>query len=104
MVRIYNCVPGATGPVRVAQELVLQGVQVSSGGVRGVWSRHDLLTRDKRLLRLERHVSKQKTEEIGRNRDATLFFRSEPQKGSVPPISPFSMFPPFVPCVLDIAP
>ncbi len=28
------------GPMRVAQELVLQGVQVSSGGVRGVWQRH----------------------------------------------------------------
>lgn len=50
------------GPVRMAQELALQGVQVSSGGVRGVWSRHDLLTHDKRLLRLEQHVSKQKTE------------------------------------------
>lgn len=31
------------GPLRVAHELMLQGVQVSSGGVRGVWSRHDLL-------------------------------------------------------------
>ncbi len=30
------------GPVRVAQELALKGIQVSSGGVRGVWSRHDL--------------------------------------------------------------
>ena len=32
------------GALRVAQELSLQGVQVSSGGVRGVWSRHKLLT------------------------------------------------------------
>ncbi len=44
------------GPVRVAQQLVLQGVQVSSGGVRGVWSRNGMLTRHERLLRLERHV------------------------------------------------
>ncbi len=41
------------GPVRVAQNLVLQGHKVSSGGVRGVWSRHNLLTRHQRLLRLE---------------------------------------------------
>jgi len=40
----------------VAQQLVLQGVQVSSGGVRGVWSRNGMLTRHERLLRLERHV------------------------------------------------
>lgn len=50
------------GPVRVAQELALQGVQVSSGGVRGVWSRHDLLTKHDRLLRLERSTREQKIE------------------------------------------
>ena len=48
------------GPMRVAHDLALQGVQVSSGGVRGVWSRHDLLTRHERLLRLERTVREQK--------------------------------------------
>lgn len=48
------------GPLRVAQELALQGVQVSSGGVRGVWSRHDLLTKHDRLLRLEKTVRGQK--------------------------------------------
>jgi transposase InsO family protein len=42
------------GPMRVAQELVLGGLQVSSGGVRGVWQRHGLLTRHDRLLRLEK--------------------------------------------------
>jgi len=41
------------GPLRVAQELSLHGIQVSSGGVRGVWARHRLLTRQERLLRLE---------------------------------------------------
>jgi transposase InsO family protein len=47
------------GPLRVAQSLCLEGVQVSSGGVRGVWQRHNLLTRHERLLRLEEHVGKQ---------------------------------------------
>lgn len=42
------------GPLRVSQELALRGVNVSSGGVRGVWSRHDLLSKHDRLLRLER--------------------------------------------------
>ncbi len=50
------------GCVRVAQELVLKGVQVSSGGVRGVWSRHGLLTKHERLLRLERTVAERKLE------------------------------------------
>jgi transposase InsO family protein len=42
------------GPMRVAHELALQGIQVSSGGVRGVWQRHGLLTKHDRLLRLEK--------------------------------------------------
>lgn len=42
------------GPLRVSQELALRGVMVSAGGVRGVWSRHDLLSKHDRLLRLER--------------------------------------------------
>ena len=40
--------------MRVAQELMLRGIQVSSGGVRGVWQRHGLLTKHERLLRLEK--------------------------------------------------
>jgi transposase InsO family protein len=50
------------GCLRVAEELGLKGIQVSSGGVRGVWSRHNLLTRHERLLRLEKTISKQKME------------------------------------------
>lgn len=50
------------GPLRVAQQLALQGVQVSSGGVRGVWSRHEILTRHERLLRLERTVRERSLE------------------------------------------
>jgi transposase InsO family protein len=42
------------GALRVANELALSGVQVSSTGVRGVWGRHGLLSRHDRLLRLER--------------------------------------------------
>ena len=41
------------GAQRVADELLLGGIQVSSGGVRGVWSRHGLTTKHERLLRLE---------------------------------------------------
>ena len=48
------------GAQRVADELMLRGIQVSSGGVRGVWMRNDLLTRHHRLLRLEETVRKRK--------------------------------------------
>jgi transposase InsO family protein len=47
------------GSARVANELRLEGVNVSSSGVRGVWLRHDLETRTKRLLRLEREAQQQ---------------------------------------------
>lgn len=50
------------GPVRVANQLVLQGIQVSAGGVRGVWSRHEMLTKHDRLLRLEKTVREQNSE------------------------------------------
>jgi hypothetical protein len=46
--------PFECGATPVEQELRLKGVQVSSGGVRGVWQRHGLLTKHERLLRLER--------------------------------------------------
>lgn len=44
------------GAQRVANELRLTGLNVSASGVRGVWLRHDLETRTKRLLRLEREA------------------------------------------------
>lgn len=50
------------GALRLAQELMLKGVQVSSGGVRGVWSRHNLLTKQERLLRLEQATAQRKIE------------------------------------------
>ena len=48
------------GAQRVADELMLRGLQVGSGGVRGVWTRNKLLTRHHRLLRLEETVRKRK--------------------------------------------
>ena len=48
------------GCLRVAQDLALSGINVSSGGVRGVWSRHNLLHKHQRLLRLEQSVREQK--------------------------------------------
>lgn len=56
----HSLVNPSHGCLRVAQELVLKGIQVSSGGVRGVWGRHNLLTKHERLLRLEREASKRK--------------------------------------------
>jgi transposase InsO family protein len=50
------------GATRVEQELRLKGVQVSSGGVRGVWQRHNLLTKHERLLRLEKATGERKIE------------------------------------------
>ena len=44
------------GAQRVANELRLQDVQISAGGVHGVWVRNDLETRMKRLMRLEREA------------------------------------------------
>jgi transposase InsO family protein len=50
------------GAVRVEQELRLKGVQVSAGGIRGVWQRHGLLTKHERLLRLEKATAEHKIE------------------------------------------
>ena len=50
------------GCLRVSQELALHGIQVSSGGVIGVWSRHDLRTKHERLLRLEKHVAERQVQ------------------------------------------
>jgi len=41
------------GQQRLANDLRLKGFEVSPGGVRNVWLRHELETRHKRLLRLE---------------------------------------------------
>ena len=41
------------GAQRIANELRLQGLNVGPSGVRGVWMRHNIETRSRRLLRLE---------------------------------------------------
>ena len=51
----YCLVNPTEGCLRVAQQLILKGVHVSSGGVRGVWQRHKLTSKHQRLLRLEQH-------------------------------------------------
>ena len=49
----YSLEHPTRGQQRVANDLRMEGHQVSPGGVRNVWLRHDLGTRHKRLLRLE---------------------------------------------------
>lgn len=43
----------AWGPVRVSDNLRLEGISVSPSTVRNIWIKEDLITRYKRLLRLE---------------------------------------------------
>ncbi len=50
------------GCVRVAQQLNLQDIHVSSGGVRGVWDRHKLSSEHERLLRLDKRQRDKKIE------------------------------------------
>lgn len=50
------------GAVRVEQELRLNGIQVSAGGIRGVWQCHNLLTKHERLLRLEKATAERTIE------------------------------------------
>ena len=50
----YSLICPTHGAQRVANELRMKNVNVSPSGVRGVWLRHDLGTRHKRLLRLEK--------------------------------------------------
>lgn len=47
------------GPIRMSQDLRLQGVEVGQSAIRGVWSRHGLLTKHERLLRLEKAQQEQ---------------------------------------------
>jgi transposase InsO family protein len=45
------------GSLKVSQQLTLKGIQVGVGAVRGIWHRHNLITKHQRLLRLETHYS-----------------------------------------------
>ena len=55
MVLEYSLEFPTHGQVRVANELKAKGVQISDGGVRGIWARHNLLRKGERLKRLERY-------------------------------------------------
>ena len=56
----YSLVCPTHGCLRVAQQLNLKGIEVSSGGVRGVWNRQKILSRYQRLIRLEEHHREKK--------------------------------------------
>jgi transposase InsO family protein len=43
------------GCLKVSQQLILRGTHAGVGAIRGVWQRHNLLSKHQRLLRLERH-------------------------------------------------
>jgi len=45
------------GQKRLANQFKAEGIQISDGGVRGVWGRHNLLTKADRLKRLEKYAS-----------------------------------------------
>jgi len=43
------------GSLRVSQQLILRGTHIGVGAIRGIWQRHDLISKHQRLLRLEKH-------------------------------------------------
>jgi transposase InsO family protein len=50
------------GPVKVSHQLILTGIHVGVGAVRGIWQRNDLLSKHQRLLRLEKHCKDNNTQ------------------------------------------
>ena len=46
----------------VSHKLMLEGIQVSSGGVRGFWNRNGLLPKPQGLMRLEKTASDRRIE------------------------------------------
>lgn len=57
MILDYSLEYPTHGQKRVCNELTKQGVQISDGGVRGVWLRHNLLRKKERLKRLEKFAA-----------------------------------------------
>ena len=43
------------GALKVSQQLILRGIHIGVGAIRGIWIRHNLLLKHQRLLRLEQH-------------------------------------------------
>ena len=43
------------GSLRVSQQLILRDIHIGVGAVRGIWHRHNMITKYQRLLRLEKH-------------------------------------------------
>jgi transposase InsO family protein len=43
------------GALKVSQQLILWGVHIGVGAIRGIWIRHNILLKHQRLLRLEQH-------------------------------------------------
>jgi transposase InsO family protein len=73
----------------VANQLRLEGITVSPSGVRGVWLRHDLETRLKRLLRLEQAVAQDTPlvlaeEQVRRLERHSVDFRCRPVEARQP--------------------
>lgn len=44
------------GSLKVSQQLLLRGIHIGTGAIKGVWQRNDLGSKHQRLLRLERHA------------------------------------------------
>lgn len=44
------------GSLKVSQQLLLRGIHIGAGSIRGVWQRRNLLSKHQRLLRLEQHA------------------------------------------------
>jgi len=91
----YSLEHPTRGQGRVANDLRLQGTEISPGGVRNVWLRHELETRYKRLMRLEQHaredtfvLSEEQIQLLERGRGDPARPRSFPpvlQPGAQPP-------------------
>jgi len=43
------------GALKVSQQLILRGVHIGVGAIRGIWQRHNILLKHQRLLMLEQH-------------------------------------------------
>jgi hypothetical protein len=41
------------GQLRVSQQLLLRGIQIGVGAIRGIWQRYDMLLKHQRLLSIE---------------------------------------------------